>query len=340
MSDQYLICTACGTQHPHTSRSTLKTCFICDDPRQFVPPSGQSFTTLSELRSSTSPKYKNEFHPYQYSSPEAKFKAARSGSDSDSNPEPTIEDLQKAELISITTTPKFGIGQRAILVRLPSGKNLLWDCVAYLDDDTIHKIKQLGGVDAMVISHPHFYTTHLEWAEALGNVPVYLAADDKKWRARLDEGVQREVTETETVIRDKEGRDLGVRAVKLGGHFPGSMVLHIPHSGRLLTADTIFTTPSGLSNWEVNALGEPRSRPEDTNSYSFMWSIPNMIPLSAEEIARMWGVLKKYEFKSTHGLILGQDIEDVDVKKRVLESVKIQLRMMGVREHEIFDEEI
>ncbi|KAK1783870.1 beta-lactamase-like protein [Copromyces sp. CBS 386.78] len=331
MSDQYLICTACGTQHPHTSRTSLKTCFICDDPRQFVPPSGQSFTTLSALRSSTSPKYKNEFHPYKYSSPQQKFEASHSSSqkEEDSEPkEPTLQELKQAELISITTTPKFGIGQRAILIKLPSGKHVLWDCIAFLDQDTITKIKQLGGVDAMVISHPHFYTTHLEWASAF-NCPVW---------ARLSDAVQKEITEEETVILDKMGEETGVVAVKLGGHFPGSLVLHIPHSGRLLTADTIFTTPSGLSNWEVNALGEPRSRPKDTNSYSFMWSIPNMIPLSADEIARMWGILKKYDFTSTHGLILGQDIEHVNVKERVLESVQIQLKMMGVKEHPIFSE--
>lgn len=230
MTDQYLICTACGTQHPHISRSSLKTCFICDDPRQFVPPSGQSFTTLSDLRSSTSPKYKNEFHPYKYSSPQEKFTSSARSNLSNSNGEPkepkgpaTIEDLKQAELISITTTPKFGIGQRAILIRgLPSGKNVLWDCVAYLDDDTINTIKQLGGVDAMVISHPHFYTTHLEWAKTF-NCQVWLAADDKQWRARLDdEGLRREITEEETVILDKSGEETGVVAVKLGGHFPGS----------------------------------------------------------------------------------------------------------------------
>ncbi|KAJ4390200.1 hypothetical protein N0V85_007460 [Neurospora sp. IMI 360204] len=341
MAEQYLICTACGTQHPTTDRSSLKTCFICDDPRQFVPPSGQSFTTLSNLRSSISPKYKNEFHPYKYSSPQEKFESSKSSSQKDEeNGEATIDERKQAELISIVTTPKFGIGQRAILVKTPSGKNVLWDCVAFLDDETVSKIKQLGGVDAIVISHPHFYTTHLEWARAFDDCPVYLAADDKRWRARVDDAVQREITEEETRITNKKGEDLGVVAVKLGGHFPGSLVLHIPHSGRLLTADTIFTTPSGLSNWEVNALGEPRSRPKDTNSYSFMWSIPNMIPLSADEIARMWGIWKKYDFKSTHGLFLGQDIEDVNVKKRVLESAQIQLKMMGVKEHPIFSEEI
>ena len=74
----------------------------------------------------------------------------------------------------------------------------------------------------MVISHPHFYTTHLEWAKTF-NCQVWLAADDKQWRARLDdEGLRREITEEETVILDKSGEETGVVAVKLGGHFPGS----------------------------------------------------------------------------------------------------------------------
>jgi hypothetical protein len=55
-----LICTACGTQYP----GPVKTCSypahgltdlaeevgpICEDPRQFVPESGQTFTSLAQL---------------------------------------------------------------------------------------------------------------------------------------------------------------------------------------------------------------------------------------------------------------------------------------------------
>jgi len=55
-SDDLLICTACGTQYEVTSDKS--SCRICDDPRQFVPPSGQSFTTLREMRKG---EYKNQF---------------------------------------------------------------------------------------------------------------------------------------------------------------------------------------------------------------------------------------------------------------------------------------
>src|SRR6266536_4913262 len=69
-SDALLICTACGTHFSTSNRASLKPCRICDvclpslhdgqyrryqDPRQFVPPSGQSFTTLPDMQS----KYEN-----------------------------------------------------------------------------------------------------------------------------------------------------------------------------------------------------------------------------------------------------------------------------------------
>lgn len=47
-SDDLLICNACGTQYAVTTGKD--SCKICDDPRQFVPPEGQTFTTLTRLR--------------------------------------------------------------------------------------------------------------------------------------------------------------------------------------------------------------------------------------------------------------------------------------------------
>jgi hypothetical protein len=65
------ICTAYGTQYDATEGGNPTTCRICDvktsisssqskltlfqDPRQYVPPSGQSFTTLNKMQR----KYKN-----------------------------------------------------------------------------------------------------------------------------------------------------------------------------------------------------------------------------------------------------------------------------------------
>lgn len=317
LTENLPVCTACGTQF----FEQVSECKICDDPRQYVPPSGQSFTTLAEIRSKG---HKNMFTPYNN------------------------------ETISITTTPKFAIGQRAILIRTASGKNILWDCITLLDEDTIARVKELGGIDAIVISHPHYYSTHLEWASAF-NCPVYLAAEDREWLARTDDNGRQVFLNdvgTDIVIGDV---GTGVKILKLGGHFPGSrtspspfwgflfsistqsranemqiwLVVVLLYKTHLFIADTLMTTPSGIANWSVNAAGQPRTRPQEANSFSFMWSIPNYIPLNAEEIVRMWGILEKYEFTSTHGAFVGHDIEDENVKARVLKSAQIQVRAMG-----------
>ncbi|KAL2147228.1 hypothetical protein VTI28DRAFT_183 [Corynascus sepedonium] len=308
----FLICTTCGTQYPSTDRTALTTCFICDDPRQYVPsvPGGRpTFTTLEALQ--RDPSVKNEFHPLSL---------------------PSCGDDNR--FVSVVTTPKFGIGQRAVLVRTTtaSGKkvNVLWDCLSYIDDETIETLRRRwGGLHAVVISHPHYYSSHLEWADRF-DCPVYLAAEDERWLARRDNGKQVFLREVETSIV-VDGENTGVKVIKLGGHFPGSLVLL--YDGRLLTADTVMMTPSGRSNWTIDALGRPRERPKGVNTFSFMWSIPNMIPLSADEVVRMWEIIKDYDYKSAHGPFLGWDIEGEDLKARMLESMQIQVRAMGYAQH-------
>ncbi|OIW26003.1 metallo-beta-lactamase family protein [Coniochaeta ligniaria NRRL 30616] len=295
-----LICNTCGTQYPVTDHAQRSTCLICDDPRQYVPPTGQSFTTLRDL--TLSPQaYHNDFTPYS----------------------------EDDRLISIHTVPKFAIGQRAILVRTPSGKNILWDCVTYLDVATVARINNLGGLAAIVISHPHYYSTHSEWSRAF-NCPVYTAARDAEWKAIT--------TETDNLLdaQEDEFEIEGVKVLQLGGHFPGSLVMLF--DGRLLIADTLLTTPAGVGRWTVDAAGEKRDKPKGLNTFSFMWSIPNWIPLSPDEIVRMWIVLKKHDLRSTHGAFVGQDIEDVCIKQRILESMQIQVQHMGWVDHPFLKE--
>ena len=43
------ICTTCGTQYEPGDKPPA-TCPICDDERQYVPPSGQGWTTLDSLQ--------------------------------------------------------------------------------------------------------------------------------------------------------------------------------------------------------------------------------------------------------------------------------------------------
>lgn len=56
----------------------------------------------------------------------------------------------------------------------------MWDCITYLDENTIQEIHKLGGIQAIVLSHPHYYSTQVEWAETF-NVPIYIHEDDKEW---------------------------------------------------------------------------------------------------------------------------------------------------------------
>ena len=113
------ICTACGTQYPKYVQAPAH-CTICEEERQYVPSRGQTWTTLETLRQT----YTNTFRQYDKG------------------------------LIGIGSVPAFAIGQRALLVRTGSG-NILWDCIATLDNATVTIIEGLGGIDAIAISHPH-----------------------------------------------------------------------------------------------------------------------------------------------------------------------------------------
>ncbi len=66
-----------------------------------------------------------------------------------------------------------------------------------------------------------------------------------------------------------------------------------------------------------------------------MYSYPNMLPLPPDTLLSMWNVLKLAEFESTHGLFAGRDVRDKNAKARVLESMQIQARYEGYRDHQI-----
>src|SRR6476469_9089069 len=110
------ICKACGTQFPESAEPP-GFCPVCIDPRQFVPRSGQEWTTLEELGRI----HRNAFRQYE------------------------------PDLIGIGTVPEFAIGQRALLLRTPQG-NFLWDCITLIDDATVELISGLGGLRGIAIS--------------------------------------------------------------------------------------------------------------------------------------------------------------------------------------------
>jgi glyoxylase-like metal-dependent hydrolase (beta-lactamase superfamily II) len=163
-------------------------------------------------------------------------------------------------LVSIYTEPQVAIGQRAILCCSEKG-NVLWDCITYIDDETVKRIKDLGGIHAIVISHPHYYATSLHWAQAF-DCRVYLSSEDQEWILRA--GPEHVLwQEKKLTLLDGE-----FEAVKVGGHFPGSSVLYWKAAKKLLVADSITVVPSGV--YHVNRLPK-------TASFTFMWSYPNFV---------------------------------------------------------------
>ena len=193
------ICVACGTQYPEAGAPPAS-CPICDDPRQYVPPGGQQWTTLADLRAD----HANAIRP-------------------------------EGELTGIGSEPQFAIGQRALLVPFGSS-NLLWDCVTLLDDATAEAVEARGGLAGIAISHPHYYSAMVEWAHRFG-CPVHLHAADAPWVMRPDpavrhwEGDALELGEGLTLIRGGghfRGGTMLHRAEGAGALLSGDIIQVIP----------------------------------------------------------------------------------------------------------------
>lgn len=237
------VCCTCGTQYP-PSADPPASCLICSDERQYIGLQGQQWTSLEELRRERS----NELHAHE------------------------------PYLTSLLTAPAFAINQRAFLLQAPGG-NVLWDCVATLDNAAMQFIQDRGGLTAIAISHPHYYTTMVEWSRALQNVPVYLHAADRQWVVREDECLH---------FWDGEQKRLndGITLIRCGGHFEGGTVLHWPAGaggkGLLLSGDIIQVVP-------------------DRRWVSFMRSYPNLIPLGPGAIRRIVASVEPFEFENIYG---------------------------------------
>ena len=54
---------------------------------------------------------------------------------------------------------------------------------------------------------------------------------------------------------------------------------------------------------------------------------------------QIWRAVRPFDFSSTHGAFVGTDVRGEDVKRRVLESAKIQVRAEGWERCEVLDEE-
>jgi hypothetical protein len=245
------ICTTCGAQHADSEQPPAS-CPVCQDDRQYVKVTGQQWTTQERLRLTHRLSIRHD----------------------------------EPGLIGIGIDPPFAIGQRALLVRTPQG-NVLWDCVSLVDPAVVEMIQALGGLSAIAISHPHYYTAMVEWSRAFGGVPIYLHAADRQWIMRPDKAI---------TLWDGETRTLGdgLTLVRCGGHFEGGTVLHwqggAGGAGMLLTGDIL----------QVVA---------DRKHVSFMYSYPNYVPLSAATVERIVQAVALLRYERVYGAFWDMVIE-------------------------------
>ncbi len=266
------ICVQCGTQFSATATPPPR-CTICEDERQFVHYGGQAWTTLERLAADHHNRLQEE----------------------------------APKLLGIGTEPEFAIGQRALLLQSPGG-NLLWDCISLLDQKTIAEVKARGGIRAIAISHPHFYSSMVEWSERF-DAQIFLHAKDRQWVMRESPRIQ-----------FWEGTTLslwdGLTLINCGGHFEGGTVLHWPAAsggcrskGALLTGDIITVV-------------------QDRRYVSFMRSYPNLIPLGPAEINRILETIEPFSFDEIYGGWWSANVL-TDAKTAVVRSAERYLRAIA-----------
>lgn len=237
------ICVTCGTQYPD-GETPPEHCLICEDERQYINPMGQQWTTLEVLR-----------------------KDRRN----------VLTELEPG-LTSIRTDPGFAIGQQAYLIQTPEG-NVLWDCISFIDDETIQAVNARGGVSAIAVSHPHFYSSIGEWSAAFGGVPVYLHKSDSPHVMNRIPAIRFWSGETQRLNSQ-------VQLIRCGGHFDGSTVLHWSRGadgkGAVFTADTLYVA-------------------SDSRYVSFMYSYPNYLPLPPSKVRQIASALQPVPFDRLYG---------------------------------------
>lgn len=235
----HFICVTCGCQYGETEVEP-ESCKICEDERQYVGFGGQRWTTLEAI---------GVYHDNR------------------------IEEMEPG-LTRIGTEPTFAIGQHAFLVASPDG-NVLWDCVTLIDDATVEAVRQRGGLTAIALSHPHYYSAIVEWSRAFDGAPIYIHEDDREWVTRSDPAI---------LFWEGDTKDLGggLTLIHGGGHFDGGTMLHwaagAEGQGALLPGDIIQVV-------------------HDTRFVGFMYSYVNLIPLPPSKVRRLVEAVEPFDFE-------------------------------------------
>lgn len=243
------ICATCGTQYAETAEPPVN-CNICKDDRQYVLRAGQRWKTHEDLLQNH-----------------------------------TITMGEDDGIFALSVTPFFAINQRAALVNSIEG-NVLWESLSIVTDEAITEVNRHGGVQAIAISHPHFYTSMVEWSEALGNIPIFLHSEDRQW-------VARDSTRIVFWSGDSLSVNSDITLVHCPGHFPGSTVLH---------------WKSGANGRGALMLGDSIQVAMDGRQASVMYSYPNAVPVGPSVLHDIRRRLSPYEFENAYGYSWGRNI--------------------------------
>jgi len=219
-------------------------CLICADDRESISHKPQRWTTLTAMRGA----FENVFTPLG------------------------------GGVSGIRTAPSFAIGQEVFLVETAYGC-VLWDCLGFIDDATVQNVAMRGKLAAIVVSHPHFFGSMIEWSHAFGGIPVYVHRDNENWVPRADPVIH---------LWDLDRMQLNpsMTIIRTGGHFPGSCILHwtdgADRRGALFTSDTILPV-------------------EDRRWVSFMYSYPNLIPVGRRSVEKIVDAISDLCFDRIYG---------------------------------------
>jgi glyoxylase-like metal-dependent hydrolase (beta-lactamase superfamily II) len=158
------ICVACGLEYGAPGAGTAEAadaegppqmCIICSDERQYVPPSGQAWTTSERQEGAGTTA--------------------------------TLVELEPG-LHQMTVLPQIGIGHKPLLVQTSAG-NLLWEPPGFISPAAIESVRELGGIAAIAGSHPHLVGAMVSWSHAFDNAPIYFNAADRDWIMRPDPAI-------------------------------------------------------------------------------------------------------------------------------------------------------
>jgi hypothetical protein len=264
------ICRTCGVQYAPTD-APLEHCPICEDERQYIGWNGQQWTTLDELIALGHRNFLDELEP---------------------------------GLLQLATRPQIAIGQRALIAQT-SGGNVMWDCVSLVDDTSIAELRARGGLQAIAISHPHFYAAMATWSAAFEDCPIYIHAEDKDWVQYPSPGLRLWQGETVEILP-------GVTLINTGGHFRGSTAMH---------------WSAGAAGRGLLLVGDSLTVVMDRRYLGFMYSYPNLIPLPAEAVRRIAASVRPFAFERIYGAWDGRTVSSAG-KDAVDRSAERYLRFL------------